>query len=379
MSRRYTISDIARLAGVSKSTVSRVLNQRSDVDDSTRQRVLQVVEEVGFVPSVSAAGLAGGRSHLIGVLLPSFTWPFISDILLGVSEVIASTRYELVVYSINSEVHTKNKQDTIDRILTTKLTAGLLAILPGQSSRYIARLHEHGWPTVLVDDQEIPQQEGSNIPWIGVENKEGGYMATRHLIQLGHRRIAHITGPRRFLCARERYEGYCQALEEAGIAVDPELVIEGDFTPAGGQRAAYTLLTLPADRRPTAIFAGSDTTAFGVMAVAEKLGMRVPADLALVGFDDVAASADMVPPLTTVRQPFYEMGQLSIKLLLSQLGLPGFPPLSSPDLARFAVHHTSGEDGLIHIRLATSLVVRASCGSAQSRLALPVSPPESVL
>jgi LacI family transcriptional regulator len=369
MARKRTIADIAQLAGVSKATVSRVLNHKPDVDPSTRERILRIMEDVGFVPSITASGLAGGRSRLIGLLVPSFTWPLIPDIVRGVAEVAGNTIYEIVLYSLNDKTREDHKGDVIDHILSTNLIAGLLAILPGQSSRYIVRLHQLGFPVVMIDDQALPPA----MPWVGADNFTGAYDAVRHLLHLGHRRIAHIQGPLRFLCSRERYRGYCQALQEVGIPVDPALVIEGDFEIAGGESAAYTLLTLPPAQRPTAIFAGSDQMAFGTLAAAIELGLRVPDDLALVGFDDIYSSAHIQPPLTTVKQPFCEMGQRAAALLLSLLDRASQQfgstyPYPYPTFKQVKSETTlptdeRESDEPIRIFLSTSLVVRASCGS----------------
>src|SRR5579883_719725 len=184
-------TNIARLAGVSTATVSRVLNQKPDVDPATRERILRIMEEQGFVPSITASGLASGRSRLIGVLVASFTWPLIPDIIHGVAEVVERSSYELVLYSINDSSRESDKWEMIDHILATKLTSGLLAIMPGQSSRHIARLHSYGFPVVIVDDEDPP----ASAPWVGVDNRGGAYAAVRHLLRLGHRRIAHIQGP----------------------------------------------------------------------------------------------------------------------------------------------------------------------------------------
>jgi LacI family transcriptional regulator len=369
MGGKRTIDDIARLAGVSKATVSRVLNHKPDVDPATRERIHRIMEEEGFVPSITASGLAGGRSRLIGVLVPSFTWPFIADVMRGVAEIIGLTSYELVLYSINDAIRDEgNKGDIIDHILATKLTAGILAIMPGQSSKHVVRLHKHGFPVVMIDDQELP----GDVPWIGADNQDGGYAAVRHLLQLGHRRIAHIQGPLRYLCSHERYQGYCQALEDAGLVVDPELVLEGDFMPPGGRAVASKLFELPVEKRPTAIFAGNDLMAYGVLAAAEEYGLHIPRDMALVGFDDIASSAHVLPALTTIRQPFYEMGQQGIKLLLSLLDALRLSTRGSSDWNSFLTSSVilpaadDRSDGQpIRIQLPTSLIVRASCGSPQ--------------
>ena len=371
MAKKLTISNIADLAGVSKATVSRVLNQKPDVDPATRERILRIMDEQGFVPSIAASGLAGGRSRLLGVLVPALTWPLIPEIMRGVGDVIEATSYELILYSITEANHEKDRSDVIDRIVGTKLASGLLAIFPGPSSRHLGELHQRDFPVVLLDDQRLPPE---NTPWISADNRVGAYEATRHLISLGHRRIAHIQGPLKYRVSHERYEGYCQALREASIPIDPALVIQGDFMPAGGRDCACALFELP--ERPTAIFAASDYMAYGVMAAAEEYGLRIPDDLALVGFDDLPASAHMQPALTTVRQPFFEMGQRGIALLLSLVdsprpvnGLNGYAPaFKSSRLASGMSSQAQGEP--VRMQLATNLVVRVSCGASQ-RLTIP--------
>ena len=375
MAEKHTIEDIARLAGVSKATVSRVLNNKPDVDPATRARILRIVEEVGFVPSITASGLAGGRSRLIGVIIPSFTWPFIPDVLRGVAEVISTTPYELVLYSIKDSTRDhetarreKETSNVINHILATKLTAGILAIFPGFLSHYMTQLHKQGVPMVLIDDQKPPTE----TPWVGADNYHGAYEAVRHLLRLGHRRIAHIRAPLEHLCSHERYQGYCDALQAEGIMPDPQLVLTGDFTTSGGYRAASKLFALSQESRPTAIFAASDQTAFGVFTAAEEYGLDIPQDVALVGFDDITAAAHLRPALTTVRQPFYEMGQCGIEVLLSMLNINGnsTSPLqdsgwsSKLAAAPFAREMHTGDP--IRIQLPTNLVVRASCGSSQN-------------
>jgi LacI family transcriptional regulator len=378
MSGKPTIDDIARLAGVSKATVSRVLNHKPDVDPTTRDRILRIVEEQGFIPSIAASGLARGRSRLIGVLIPSFAWPFIPDIMAGVAHTIGTTDYELITYSINDRIRDNNHVDIIDRILATKLTAGLLAIYPGPSSQHLARLHHQDFPVVVIDDQDQPP----NVPWVGIDNRTAGYVATRHLIQLGRRRIAHIQGPMKFLCSRERCEGYRQALQDAGLPIVPDLMLEGNFAPTGGRAAANTLFSLPLEQRPDAIFTANDQTAYGVLAAAEEYGIHIPQDVALVGFDDLASTTahiDVRPELTTIRQPFYEMGQRAIELLLSMLEKPRFPiyenhrrPFLTPDPAA-PYREMEDEEKPPRIYMPTSLVVRSSCGSPHP-LTIPLPP-----
>jgi LacI family transcriptional regulator len=349
MAERATIQDIARLAGVSKATVSRVLNQKPDVDPATRERVLRIVAEQGFIPSATATGLAG-RSRMLGVLVPSLTWSFIPEIMRGVAEVVEGSNYELVLYSLS---HPKDRASLLDRILATKLTSGLLAIIPGSAAEHVAALSRSGYPVVLIDDQTEPKL----ARWVGVDNVSGGYLATRHLLDLGHRRIGYIQGPASYLCSQERYQGYCQALSEAGIAPDPALFWQGDFEVPSGRACGVMLASLAVEERPTAIFASNDHMAHGLLAALDECGVRVPEEMSVIGFDDDPPVIHTRVALTTVRQPFFEIGQRGMQMLLDLVNAPRTVPTSVEAVER--------------LQLPTSVVVRESCG-ARLRGAVPV-------
>lgn len=217
---------------------------------------------------------------------------------------------------------------------------------------------------VVIDDQETQV-----VPWVGVDNTTGAYMAVRHLLRLGHRRIAHIKGPAEYLVSYARYQGYCQALLEAGLFPDAELILEGNFLPPSGRTCASKLFELPLEKRPTAIFAASDQMAYGVLTAAEEYGLSVPGDIALVGFDGDRPSTYTRPPLTTVRQPYFEMGQRGVALLLSLL--------HQPDSLNNEIHRqaTLSQQQPIHIQLPAELVVRESCGAnVRSPIASPSEP-----
>ncbi len=352
---RLTIQDIARLAGVSKATVSRVLNHKPDVDPVTRQRVIQIMEEQAFVPSITASGLAGGRRRMIGVLVPALTWNFIPEVVQGVAEVVERGAYELLLYSVG---HEENRKAVLDRILDTRLTAGVIAVAPGSMIERLAQWYDESFPVILIDDQHQP----SEIPCVRVDNRLGALSAVRHLLRLGHRRIAHIQGPPHYQCSQERFAGYRQALEEAGLAVNPDWVVQGDFQVASGRACTGQLLAQT--ERPSAIFAANDHMAWGVLEYAEEHRLRVPEDIAVVGFDDTPPSRHKHPPLTTVRQPFQEMGQRAAELLLWLVDLPRSAgeqrlrprrPLEPPLLL-------PGYNAPLHIQLETSLAIRHSCG-----------------
>jgi LacI family transcriptional regulator len=363
MAKKVTIIDIARLAGVSRTTVSRVLNHRPDVDEATRERVLAIIEAQGFVPSITAAGLAGGQSHLIGMLVPSFSWPMIPELMRGIAEVVNETAYELVLYTFNDEDFDKNSSNVINRLLATQLTAGILAVFPSRATPLLTRLYQQGLPVVVIDDQSE-----HSAPWVRPDNVTGAYLAVRHLISLGHRRIAHIQGPSEYLASHDRHQGYLRALLEAGITPDHELILKGDFLPPSGRACASKLFALPPEKRPTAIFASTDQMAYGVLVAVDEFGLTVPKDVALVGFDDDAPSAHVRPSLTTIRQPSFEMGRQGIELLISLISPEeesAHDGASSGNKSRktnAAAQRSPAQP--IRIELPTSLIVRASCGAS---------------
>jgi len=309
---KLTILDIARLAGVSKATVSRVLNRNPSVDPVLAQRVMKVVQEHNFVPNITATVLAGGRTQLIGVLAPPLNWPAIPEIMRGVAEYLEGSPYEIVLYCIGSQ---RNHADVLNRILAMRMISGLLAIFPGGLARQLPVHFQQGLPLVMIDDQEEPE----GVPWVGVDNLTSAYKATQYLLACGHTRIAHIQGPLSYHCTVERYQGYCQALREAGITPDPDLLFQSNFEQSGGRHCASVLFARERDRWPTALFIGNDEMAYGFLEVAQELGVRIPEDIAVVGFDDYIISAHTNPPLTTVHQPFSDIGRTAIDLLLSMI------------------------------------------------------------
>jgi LacI family transcriptional regulator len=355
VAKKATILDIAQLAGVSPATVSRVINRRPDVDRQTRERVLRVIAEKGYVPSITAAGLAGGRNRLIGMLLPLFTWPILADLVRGISEILKQTSYELVLYTYDDEDLTRDRRAIINHLLATQLTAGLLAVFPGQLADQLTELYQQGVPVVTIDDQREHV-----TPWVRADNVTGAHEAVRHLIRLGHRRIAHIRGPQEYLASHDRHRGYLLALREAGITPDDDLALEGDFLSPSGYACAQRLFDLPPEKRPSAIFASADQMAYGVLRAAEERNLSVPRDVALVGFDDDAPSAHVRPALTTVHQPSFEMGQEGIRLLLALLA-----ESEGSDASTDAPLTRSARVSSLRVVLPTRLVVRASCGAIE--------------
>jgi LacI family transcriptional regulator len=307
MSRQVTIIDVAKEAGVSFATVSRVLNDGVNVKPEKRERVLRAIKRLGYTTNLQARSLRGGRSHLIGLVVRDLGTAYIGEIIRGVDLELAANKYDMMLY-------TTHRRQTQERAyvtaLTRSMTDGLLLVLPRHPETYLKTLRQRKFPHVLIDHQGIDERG----PAVGATNRAGAYDATRYLLALGHRRIGFITGAMSLGCSRERLDGYHAALRDHGVAAEPELVREGDFSQPRGYAEAIELMNF--ENPPTAIFASNDVMAFGAMEAARERGLRIPGDISILGFDDIPQAAQVHPPLTTVRQPLEEMGRRAAKMLL---------------------------------------------------------------
>jgi LacI family transcriptional regulator len=320
---RVTIAEVARRARVSKTTVSRVLNNKGDVDAATAIRVREVIAATGYTPSARAVGLAKGRTQTVGLLVPSLTWPWIGEVLQGVADVIEAKGYGLLLNTVNRGAESLSQ---FARHVSANAFDGLLLIIPPDSMDYITTLHDSGLPMVIIDDRG--QHPG--FASVATSNREGGYDAATHLVGIGRKKLAVITGPASFGCTRERIAGFRDALTAAGVGFDEHLQVEGDFTRAGGLAAVRALLER--GTRFDGVFAHNDLTAIGVLDALRAAGRAVPDDVAVVGFDDITIAAHVQPALTTVRQPAREMGEAAANMLLSHLAGEPLPetPLVMP-------------------------------------------------
>jgi LacI family transcriptional regulator len=329
---RVTIREIADLAGVSIATVSRVVNGRGDVSDETRELVSRIIREHGYTANRSARGLSAGRTGLVGVLVPLVYPAYFSAILSGAAEALHEQDLRVVLSPTD---HEHDREVTLLDRLMHGVTDGALIVLPEESSDELERLLGQGYRFVVVDPR-LPLDQ--RIPAVSAAHASGADQAMRHLLGLGHRRIAAITGPHGWVATEDRRRGYHAALAAAGILPDPELEVGSDFEIAPGREAADYLLGLPDP--PTAIFAFNDNLAIGAMQAAKARGLRVPEDVSVVGFDDVEHATIVSPMLTTVRQPLAEMGRTAVSLLMRLLERQRFETL--------------------HVELGTRLVVRES-------------------
>lgn len=308
-----TIVDVAEEAGVSYATVSRVVNNKPYVKAETRARVLRAMTRLGYQANLQARSLAGGRSNVIGLLVVDLATQYIGEIIHGIDDVLAANQYELMLYTTHRR---KVKESAYVNMMARGLADGLLIVLPREPEAYLQWLRQREFPYVLIDQFGIDESDLS----VTATNHQGGYDATKHLIDLGHRRIGIVTGWMDMVSACYRLEGYRAALDDNGIPFDESLVYEGNFTRECGFQGASALLDLP--QPPTAIFSSNDDTAFGVMDAARARNLKVPVELSVVGFDDIPTAASHIPPLTTVRQPLTDMGQSATRMLLELIQNP---------------------------------------------------------
>lgn len=313
MPNNVTIIDVAREADVSYATVSRVINNGDHVKPEKRERVLRAMAKLGFSVNQQARSLRGGRSNTIGLLVRDLGTGYVGELVRGIDSELDEAGYDLMLHTTHRR---KSKEATYVTTLTRGLADGLLLILPRNPEAYMESLRNRRFPFVLIDHQGIDDKG----PAVGATNRQGGLDATRHLIQLGHRRIGFITGRPEMGCSQDRLAGYKTALAEAELPVDLDLIREGDFHQPRGYIAASELLALPDP--PTAIFAANDVSAFGVMESVRDHGKRIPNDISIVGFDDIPQAGQVHPPLTTVRQPLEQMGRTAAKMLLELFADP---------------------------------------------------------
>jgi len=303
-----TIADVAARAGVSKTTVSRVLNAKGELDEATAARVRKVIDDLGYVPSSRAVGLARGRTRIVGVLVPSLTWPWMGDVLQGVVDVVEAESYGLLLFTCNRGEESMRQFATQ---VSAKSFDGLLVIEPEGTLDYIETLHARGLPVVMIDDRGHQPL----FPSVATTNRSGAEAAAQHLLERGRRKPIVVRGPERFGCTEERLAGFGEIYARAGAPIPGNFVVDGDFTFDAGRHAIKRFIEEGAEF--DAIFAHNDLSAAGAIQALREAGLKVPGDVAVVGFDDIPLAAHTEPPLTTVRQPLREMGGAAARMLLT--------------------------------------------------------------
>lgn len=306
-----TLQNVAEKAGVSVMTVSRALSGEGYVAEKTRVRVLAAVDELGYSPNLSAKMMRGSRTNVIGVLVNDLQSTVINEIIGAVSVAVRKSNMDLIIYNSIEDLGS-TKRSGVNQIMRG-LCDGLLFILPRLSEGYIESLEQSSLPVVLINYCATE----TSLPVVRGDNRRGGRNAVEHLLELGHRRIAFITGSAHTGQSMERQRGYADALKKAGIPLDKALIAEGDFGQLSGFESTQRLLRLP--EPPTAIFAANDEMAFGVMDAVRAQGLRVPQDVSVIGFDDIPAASHVHPKLTTLRQPLAEISESAVQELMRRI------------------------------------------------------------
>jgi LacI family transcriptional regulator len=333
-----TLEEIARQSNVSRSTVSRVINGDPNVKEETRKRVLKIVESVNFQPNLAARSLAAGRTEVIGLVIPAglaaiFTDPYFPQVVKGISSACNINGYSVMLWLAEPEY----ERQMITKILHSGLLDGVIVSSVIIDDPIVKSLYESKMPFVLIG-----RHPTLDICYVDIDNVSGGYQATQHLINLGHRKVATITGPLNLIAGYDRHQGYIQALDQHDIPYDPKLVAEGDFSEDSGYQACLNIIP----QKPDAIFIANDTMAMGAFSALAEANLSVPGDIAIVGFDDIPNAKSTPSPLTTIRQPIQDTGSEAVNALIQLIDQP--------------------ESRCSNILLPTELVIRKSCGSFAS-------------
>ena len=336
------LEQIAKLSGVSRSTVSRVINDDPRVSEDTRSRVSQVIQQLNYQPNAAARSLAGGHTAILGLVIPTgvssvFSDPYFPNLIRGISAASREQNYSVMLWLAEPDYERR----TIMQVLMNGFIDGIIVSSFPIDETMVEALSKSGLPFILVGrDPSHPA-----VSYVDVENRRGAVEAVTHLIRMGRRRIAHISGPLNTVVGMDRRDGYLEALKTRGVIYDPALNIEGNFSEEDG----YSITKMLLPNHPDAIFAASDAMALGSLRALREAGKRIPEDVAVIGFDDMPFSANAEPPLTTIRQPIQRTGRFAAQTLIDMVQHP------EDQLAR-------------RILLPTELVIRKSCGALQTEL-----------
>jgi LacI family transcriptional regulator len=334
-----TLEDIAEKAGVSRSTVSRVVNNHPSVRQDVRERVLQVIRATGYHPNAAARTLASQRSWMIGLVVPRsvsffFTDPYIPRLIQGIAQACNQSNYTLALFLVGTK---EDEEKIFPRVSRRGQLDGIILQSGEIGEQLSERLIGSNIPVVIAGRPS----HGDEVSYIDIDNADAAYNAVSHLYRLGRRRIATVRGPANTTVGIDRLDGYRRGLQERGLQPDAALIAEGDFSESGGYHAMRQLL----QGKPDAVFAASDTMAVGAMRAAREAGLAIPEDVAFVGFDDIPLAALASPPLTTIRQPIHQFGVNAVEILTDLI--------------------ENGIQPARRVIMNTELVIRGSCGAAK--------------
>jgi DNA-binding LacI/PurR family transcriptional regulator len=332
-----TLKDVARAAGVSIATVSRVLNDHEYVSDETRHRVLSAVDELGYRPSQLAIGLRTGKSRVFGLIISDIGNPYFASVVRGIEDIAYTNGYSLILCNSDED---PEKEELYINVFLDSAVSGAIVACAREDSMCAKKLLDASIPIVAMD-RRITNFE---VDTVVTNNIQGAFDAVIHLIEQGHRRIGYVGGPLHTTTGKERWEGYKKALTEHGFELDPELVKVGNFKQRSGQEAARELLHV--DKRPTAIFTANNLMTLGALNAIHEEGLEIPEEIAIVGFDDLPWAQSLDPPLTAVEQSAYELGRTAAEFLIKRINEPERP--------------------VTNVTLDTNLIIRKSSGKASS-------------
>lgn len=311
-----TIKEIAQQLGLSKSTVSRALHDSSEISTETKQKIMALVEKLDYLPNPVALSLLKSRSYTLGVLVPEIDNPFFSAVISGIEEVAYNQGYHVTIY----QSHESYSREVLNvKHIYTRRTDGLIVSISIETTNYdhFGRLQEHAFPMVFFDRV----WEESDTDKVVVDDFEGAYKATEHLIQQGCRRIAHLAGPETLAISQKRMHGYRAALIDHNLTVPANYIVRSNFTTEGALEAAGQLIDRP--DRPDGIFSANDRMALGLHLAMRQRGLSIPGDVALIGFTNLPMATLIDPPLSSMVQPAFEMGQTAARLLIDRIEADG--------------------------------------------------------
>lgn len=303
-----TIQDVADRAGVSKTTVSHVINATRFVEEETRQKVMRAIQELNYRPSAAARSLTTGRTGTVGIVVSDTSNPFFGELLLGVEGILRPQNYALIICNTNETL--EYEAHYLDLLLNQRVD-GIIAAATSQPWIELSKAQVQHTPVVFVD-RTFDSLDGY---YVGVDNKEGAYQGTRHLIQCGYRKIGILAGLDRLSTMRERLDGFCQALQDGGLSINPDWIIPSQLSVEGGRQALRTLFQQTIV--PEAVFINNNLLALGALLEMRDLGIDCPKDAGVVSFDDHPWAAVSCPPLTVIRQPTRKIGQVTAEMILA--------------------------------------------------------------